>query len=131
MFETRSFLNSVAKILMMMLSVITSAVSWTTSHQNIGAQNQRNSTHSFSSLCTINTASSDKPFNTFKKLINSVCSVVSTHKAHLVESNRLLTYVDPYNGTAMQHPSNYDYEEFQAFAVCLLSLKSEGNANGH
>jgi hypothetical protein len=134
MFGTRSFLkNSLATIIIiiMMLSVSTSAVSWTTSHQNIEAQNQRNSTYNSSSLRTTNTASSDKPSNTFKKLINSVCSVVSTNKAQVVDGNGFLTYVDPYHGIVMQYPFNWDYEESQAFAVCLLPLKSEGNANGH
>jgi hypothetical protein len=133
MFGTRSFLkNSLATItLIMMLSVSTSAVSWTTSHQNIEAQNQRNSTYNSSSLRTTNTASSDKPSNTFKKLINSVCGVVSTNKAQVVDGNGFLTYVDPYHGIVMQYPSNWDYKEPQTFAVCLLPLKSEGNANGH
>jgi hypothetical protein len=99
-------------------------VSWTTSHQNIEAQSQRNSTCNPSSLRTTNTASSDKPPNTFKKLINSLCN---TNKAQVVDGNGFLTYVDPYHGIVMQYPSNWDCKEPQAFPVCLLPLKSEGN----
>jgi hypothetical protein len=109
MFEIRSFLkNSLATIIItiiMMLSVSTSAVSWTTSHQNIEAQNQRSSTYNSSFLRTTNTASSDKPSNNFKKLINSVCIVVSTNKTQVVDDNGFLTYVDPYHGIVMQYPS--------------------------
>ena len=98
MFGTRSFLKN-------SLATESSAVSWTTSHQNIEAQNQRNSTYNSSSLRTTNTASSDKPSNTVNKLINSVCSVVSTNKAQIVDDNGFLIYVDPYHGIVMQYPS--------------------------
>ena len=144
MFGRRSFLKkSMATIIIIKIMIImimirklsgsTSPVSWTISYQNIDAKNQRDSTYNSSPLSTTNnsiTASPDKPSNPFKKLINSVCSAVSTTKTQVVDGNGILTYVDPYHGIVMQYPSNWGYKESHTSAVCLLSLKSEGNANG-
>ena len=131
---TRSFLKNsqatIIKIIMIiiMLSVGTSPVLWTTPPQYFEALNRRNSTSNSSSLRPTNnsiTVSSDKPSNTFKKLISSVPSLVSTNNTQIVGGNRILTYADTYLGIVTQFPSNWSYKS-QASAVCLPLLKRKG-----
>lgn len=99
MFGTRSFLKkSMARIMTMIIVImmLSVSVSWTNSHQNIEAQNQRISAFNSPSLRTTNSsmiASSDRPSNTLKKLINSICSVICTNKTQVVNGNGFLTFV--------------------------------------
>lgn len=139
---TRSFLKNsqatIIKIIMIiiMLSVGTSPVLWTTPPQYFETLNRRNSTSNSFSLHPTNnsitvstnnsiTVSSDKPSNTFKKLISSVRSLVNTNNTPLVGGNRILTYVDTFLSIVTQFASNWGYKS-QASAVCLLPLKRKG-----
>jgi hypothetical protein len=127
---TRSFLKNsqatIIKIIMIiiMLSVGTSSV-LCCPPQYFEAHNRRNSTSNSSSLRPTKnsiTVSSDKHSNTFKKLISSVRSLVSTNNTQIVGGNRILTYVDTYLVIVTQFPSNWGYKS-QASAVCLLKRK--------
>ena len=128
---TRSFLKNfqatIIKIIMIiiMLSVGTSPVLWTTQPQYIEALNRRNSISNSSLLRPTNnsiTVSSDKPSNTFKKLISSISSLISTNNTQIVGGNRFLTYVDTYLVIVTKFPFNWGYKS-HASAVCLLPLK--------
>ncbi len=119
MFVPRTLLNvSLSLIVMTILfaSLSTSEGSIMIPNRYVQAQTEPNSNATERQSDNNTAVYSENTFNTFNKMIKSVCNTTGIDKVGPVDANRSQTYLNPYYGIIIKYPSNWNYSENEASA---------------